>query len=328
MLQCLFANPTFRAGIYAAEPAALAASAPLRELRCVAAPLLLRGGASRPPAKTGFVASEALTRRAPRSTLFGKLQAGVRQSADPAAFAKSLTLDSNVQQVRMQRTALPCAPLAVNRPDAASACATQDGQEFMKLLLTMLDRALAGSSAGKCFVGGLFCGRASYETTCCHCGSQSAASAAAVDFHELELNVAGFPSVEASMADLLVEEALEGDNLYACEAPPCAGARREARRMMRLRNTPPVLSLHLKRFVYDTRTWARKKVSAKFAIPRVLDLQGLLRPAAGDPASEDSQYDLAAILVHKGTAATSGHYGALPPICSFADLLPQPACPR
>ena len=37
VLQCLFANPAFRAGIYAAEPAVLAASTPLRELRCVAA---------------------------------------------------------------------------------------------------------------------------------------------------------------------------------------------------------------------------------------------------------------------------------------------------
>ena len=188
----------------------------------------------------------------------------------------------------------------------------QDGQEFMKLLLTLLERAMSGS-ASKGFVGSLFCGHASYETTCGFCGSQSAASAAAVDFHELELNVAGFPTVESSLADLLVEEALEGDNLYACEAPRCAGARREARRMMRLRVAPPVLSLHLKRFVFDTRTWGRKKVSAKFAFPRQLQLRGMLRPAAGDPVAEEEQYELAAILVHKGNAATSGHYSASPP---------------
>ena len=184
----------------------------------------------------------------------------------------------------------------------------------MKLLLTLLERALSGSGCGggRGLVGGLFCGRASYVTTCGFCASQSAASAAAVDWHELELNVAGFATLEASLADLLSEEALVGDNLYACEAPRCAGARREARRVTRLRAAPPVLSLHLKRFVYDKRTWARKKVSAKFAFPRSLDLGPLLRPAAGDPPAEGAQYELAAILVHKGNAATSGHYSASP----------------
>jgi hypothetical protein len=35
VLQCLFNNAPFRAGIYAAEPALLDASPPLRQLRCV-----------------------------------------------------------------------------------------------------------------------------------------------------------------------------------------------------------------------------------------------------------------------------------------------------
>ena len=185
----------------------------------------------------------------------------------------------------------------------------------MKLLLTLLERALSGSgsAAGRRLVSGLFCGRASYVTTCSHCQTASAASAAAVDWHELELNVSGFATLEASLADLLSEEALSGDNLYACESADCRGARREATRVTKLRAAPAVLSLHLKRFVYDKRTWARKKVTTKFAFPRRLDLRSALQPGQGDPPGDDAQYDLAAILVHKGSAATSGHYSAFPP---------------
>lgn len=48
-----------------------------------------------------------------RRRLFGELQAGPRASADPTAFAETLNLDHSVQQ---------------------------DGQEFTKLLLTLLER--------------------------------------------------------------------------------------------------------------------------------------------------------------------------------------------
>ena len=185
----------------------------------------------------------------------------------------------------------------------------------MKLLLTLLERALASSPSASTrrLVQGLFCGRASYQTTCSYCDEQSSASAVAQDWSELELNVSGFATLDASLADLLSEEELKGDNLYVCDAAICKGTKREAKRATVLRAAPAVLSLHLKRFVYDKRTWARKKVTAKFAFPRQLDLRHALHPAPGDAPSDGAQYDLAAILVHKGNAATSGHYSTPPP---------------
>jgi hypothetical protein len=53
-----------------------------------------------------------------RRQLLAHLNAGPRASADPTAFARTLALDHSVQQ---------------------------DGQEFMKLLLTLLERLLRES---------------------------------------------------------------------------------------------------------------------------------------------------------------------------------------
>lgn len=192
----------------------------------------------------------------------------------------------------------------------------------MKLLVTLLDAALSAALpacvSGRGPLAGLFCGRHSYVITCSSCSVESAGSAVGVDIHELELNVAGFSTLEASLADMLSEEALTGDNQYACEAPACRGARRDATRVNRLRVAPAVLSLHLKRFVYDRRTCARKKITAKFAFPQQLDMQPLLRPTAGvDAPADGAQYDLAAVVMHKGSAATSGHYSASPYCFAF-----------
>lgn len=51
------------------------------------------------------------------------------------------------------------------------------------------------------------------------------------------------------------------------------------------------------------------KVSDKFRFPLELDLGAYLPP---ELAAQSAQYDLTAILIHKGTSASHGHYGALP----------------
>ena len=62
-------------------------------------------------------------------------------------------------------------------------------------------------------------------------------------------------------------------------------------------------------------TYTRKKVTDKFAFPRSLDMAAHLPPAAADGGGASTQYELVAILAHKGSAATSGHYGASVCVC-------------
>ena len=60
------------------------------------------------------------------------------------------------------------------------------------------------------------------------------------EFDGLELNIQGHSTVSGCLKGMLAPETLEGDNQYACER--CA-ARRDARRSIRLRSLPPVLSI-------------------------------------------------------------------------------------
>jgi len=67
------------------------------------------------------------------------------------------------------------------------------------------------------------------------------------DFYELELNVKGLKSLDASLDEYLTIEELNGDNQYFCES--CKG-RVDATRSIKLRTLPRVLNFQLKRYVF------------------------------------------------------------------------------
>ena len=275
VLQVLFQNASFRAGVYAAEPPLLARHAPLRLLR----------------------------------ELFAAMQAGDGPVADPAPLVAALQLERGVQQ---------------------------DGCEFWKLLLALLERALSDSAQPSVanLVARLFRGRTSYGTTCSACGEASPAGRTLVDCYELEANVKGLGSLRPSLDEALAAEQLSGDNAYVCDSAACAGAKTSATRQLRLHSTPPWMAVSLKRFVFDRKTFSRRKVNERFAFPLSLDLRADVVPppptphaagggsgeaGAGEGAAAQAAplqpqpapvYELAAILAHRGTAATSGHYTA------------------
>jgi ubiquitin carboxyl-terminal hydrolase 48 len=149
------------------------------------------------------------------------------------------------------------------------------------------------------------------------------------DFYELELNIKGLNNLEESLNDYFSEEALDGENQYFCGS---CQKRVDATRCIKLHSLPPVVNFHLKRYVFLPKviflphsfllsfilfcprilsnnfywqTTTKKKISSAFSFPRRLDLGRWL----SSPSSSFT-YDLAAILIHKGTAANSGHYVA------------------
>lgn len=81
--------------------------------------------------------------------LFVELQSGARFSADPKAFAQALNLDHTIQQVC---TASCTIVLALCTHASNKFHALQDGQEFLKLLLSLLETKLAESGQPVRFV--------------------------------------------------------------------------------------------------------------------------------------------------------------------------------
>ena len=165
------------------------------------------------------------------------------------------------------------------------------------------------------------------------------------DFYELELNIKGLNNLEESLNDYFSEEALDGENQYFCES---CQKRVDATRCIKLQSLPPVVNFQLKRYVFlpkviyiypklihscvvtcsfhislvlcililyfckqflsnfsHCQTTTKKKISSTFSFPGQLDLGKRL----SNPSSSCT-YDLAAILIHKGTGTNSGHYVA------------------
>ncbi|GLI70002.1 hypothetical protein VaNZ11_014736, partial [Volvox africanus] len=282
-LQCLFSIPTLRNGILNAE-AKVAAHDIFRQLQA----LLLH------------------------------LQFGPRSCVDTQALADTLGLDHAIQQ---------------------------DGQEFLKLLLTRVEQMLNKSSdpAARGIVQRLFRGGLSYVTTCQRCGRNSASSHEVQDFYDLMPQVRGFSSLVKSMAAILHVDHLTGDNRYFCEF---CGEKVDALRHVRLRKLPPYLFLALQRFYFNPRTADKAKALDEFSFPLQLDFRQVLETAAeGNAITQDTTagvagsrartatrtgtrtaaaaamempqyataspvYELVAILIHKGSQASSGHYVA------------------
>lgn len=110
-----------------------------------------------------------------------------------------------------------------------------------------------------------------------------------------------------------VSDALE--NNFAMEALDgyvCATTRQEvdASRHLSLDQLPPILVLHLKRFVYDETSGGCQKLLKNIDFPVNLEVRNsVLSPSAKSRYSnKEKMYKLFAVVYHNGQEATKGHY--------------------
>jgi len=192
---------------------------------------------------------------------------------------------------------------------ALSHVVQQDGQEFCRLFMSILDEELRGGDDK--VVHAEYSGRYRYETTCEQCQNTSFRENV---FFELELQTKGQENLEQCLENYFQAERLEGVNAYQCEN--CEG-KRDARRLPVLTELPRVLSLHLLRFDYNYQTGTKKKIKDLLSFPSTLDISKYFRPPKAEggrggagPAVESAVYELCAILIHRGPSASSGHYAA------------------
>lgn len=111
-------------------------------------------------------------------------------------------------------------------------------------------------------------------------------------FTELELPVQGHSNIEECIYSYLKEEELNGNNQYYCDY--CQGLK-DATKKIELVELPNVLNLHLLRFVFDPKTFKKKKLHTNIKFPHLLTLL-------------NKEYILSAVLIHRGQTANGGHY--------------------
>ena len=120
-----------------------------------------------------------------------------------------------------------------------------------------------------------------------------------------QLDVKGCPDVHASFAEYVKAETLEGENAY--DAGEVHG-KQDAEKGVRFLAFPPVLHLHLKRFVFDPQSFEMAKVNDAYRFPLVLDVDDYLAEDA-EESERNNVYDLHSVLVHSG-GVYGGHYNA------------------
>ncbi|ELR18996.1 Ubiquitin carboxylterminal hydrolase domain containing protein [Acanthamoeba castellanii str. Neff] len=122
-------------------------------------------------------------------------------------------------------------------------------------------------------------------------------------FYDISLDVKGMKDVHASLQHYCAVETLSGDNKYD------AGSHglQDANKGCFFQSLPPVLELHLKRFVYDFQRDRNFKINDLYEFPPTLNMRKYM--AADADVSIKPLYRLYAVLVHSGDVH-GGHYYA------------------
>ena len=207
--------------------------------------------------------------------MFGLLQNSVSKSVDPTSFINCLGLPTDLQQ---------------------------DAQEFSKLFMCLLETTPGLSQV----IQDQFCGKSAYITRCTKC--QTVVETAS-KFYELDVNIQGHKDLKSSIFDYLKEEHLQNDNQYFCDI---CNSKQDAVRQIVLKELPPCLNIQLLRFVYDRASQQKYKINTNLSFPETLDFSKFVVASEKNNATSNFnlEYNLSAVLLHRGMSASSGHFVA------------------
>jgi ubiquitin C-terminal hydrolase len=182
----------------------------------------------------------------------------------------------------------------------------QDAHEFLIWLLNDIGESLerlnrqtttARRRERGTFVHEQFEGLLIHETKCLCCETVTARDET---FLNLSVDVEQHSSLSYCLRQFSSTELLARHNKFFCDA--CGGLQ-EAQKRTRLKQLPPTLIVHLKRFKYVEQLERHCKLSHRVVFPFELRLDAV--------ASGSTLYELYAIVVHVGRGPNSGHYIAL-----------------
>ena len=121
---------------------------------------------------------------------------------------------------------------------------------------------------------------------------------------QLDIQSAKIRNVADAIACNFAEEAIDG---YMCSK---TNKEIEASRSMSLEELPPILVLHLKRFIYDGSSNGCQKLLKNIDFPVDLEINRdiLSSNSRNKYPTKQRQYKLFAVVYHNGSEATKGHY--------------------
>lgn len=184
----------------------------------------------------------------------------------------------------------------------AEAFQQQDVQECMSVLFEHLASAGAGGALGR-HVEEEQGGTVDDYLECAECDYKRSR---ADKFRALLLLIQGRKSLEEALDAYIAPEELTGDNKYAC---PGCDKKSDARKGVRIKSLPKILTVQLQRFAFDYNTFGRVKVNDAVTFPETLDVSRWCPPASDAKGPVPAEYELFSIMNHTGSAH-GGHYFA------------------
>lgn len=175
-----------------------------------------------------------------------------------------------------------------------------DVQELNRILFSAIESSLVGTS-GKNLISELYHGTTVSEIVCQNCGK---ISEKVEDFLDLNVIVACYSSLQESLnATFLQKEIMKGKNQYRCST--CCNLV-DAKKGLKIRCLPPILTFSLLRFSYDLSKGERYKETGKFIFPLEVDMASYCDKQL---SPDDTTYELFSVVIHSGSSY-GGHYHA------------------
>eukprot|EP01134_Creolimax_fragrantissima_P002194 CFRG2194T1 len=150
----------------------------------------------------------------------------------------------------------------------------------------------------KTWIQDIFEGVLTNETRCLECETVSSKDEC---FLDLSVDIEQNSSITRCLRNFSTTEYLRAEHKYFCET--CCSLQ-EAEKRMRIKRSPQILALHLKRFKYVESLGRYKKLSYRVVFPLELKLFNM----SDDAESPDQMYDLFAVVIHVGSGPNQGHY--------------------
>lgn len=136
------------------------------------------------------------------------------------------------------------------------------------------------------------------ETRCLRCETVTARDET---FLDLSLDIEQNSSITSCLKNFSSTETLNAEDKFFCDK--CCSLQ-EAQKRMKIKKTPHILVIHLKRFKYMEQLGRYKKLSYRVVFPLELKLNNTVE-------NSDSEYSLFAVVVHVGSGPNHGHYVSL-----------------
>mmetsp|Transcript_6168 Transcript_6168/g.11850 ORF Transcript_6168/g.11850 Transcript_6168/m.11850 type:complete len:357 (-) Transcript_6168:38-1108(-) len=192
----------------------------------------------------------------------------------------------------------------------------QDAHEFLIYLLNetseSIEKQMHRNNGSKgpvtTWIHECFQGKLVNETKCLLCETVTSREEV---FMDLSLEINGNVSLTSCLKDFSSTETLDRDNKFFCD---CCHCYQEAQKRMLIKEAPPCLILHLKRFKYEVDPQSQGLRMRKLLYRVVFPMELKLANTTADAATEGMQdvvYRLFAVVVHVGSGPHHGHYVSL-----------------